>query len=109
MTDGAPQSEPGIIILADDLSVVSMNGAAERWVAELPGAPPDRLAVAIYAAAAQLAHISDGVSPTTRLRTSQGQWVTIHASRLQGSHGPQRASWSGCWTPSFSLAGACSE
>src|SRR5207249_1048021 len=55
--DGGGSREPAIILLADDLSVVAVNGAAERWLDELgpaaAGAPRD-LPDAVCAAAARL-------------------------------------------------------
>ena len=57
-----------------------------------PGAGP--LPAAIYATASRAAYIDPKVSakaPTTRVRTSSGDWRSIHASRLSGPTGRQTA------------------
>jgi DNA-binding CsgD family transcriptional regulator len=86
--------EPGVVVLASDLSVVAANDAAERWLDELaageghvPGSLPD----AICAAAARLWAIEKADEPhlmpppVARARTRSGEWLTMHASRLAGS------------------------
>lgn len=81
---------PGLLLLADDISVVAMTPAAERLLANL--AEADRLPIhglpyAVYAAAARLqASERDGdgtpeLPPKVRLRTASGQWLVLHASR----------------------------
>lgn len=90
---------PGVIVLDEDLSISSTNAEAEQWMADLrdprwmdPGAGP--LPAAIYATAARAAYIDPKVSanaPTTRVRTSSGDWLLIHASRLSGPSGRQTA------------------
>ncbi|MCU1449498.1 MAG: LuxR family transcriptional regulator, partial [Acidimicrobiales bacterium] len=88
---------PGILVLDENLRVVSANPAAETWLAELddPEWTGDAgLPVAISAAVAQLARLEQGVdapAPPTRLRTGRGRWITVHASRLEGPAGRQTA------------------
>jgi DNA-binding CsgD family transcriptional regulator len=83
---------PGILILDDEMSVVSANPAAESWLAEIAEGDWPRsaeLPIAVYAAVAQLARLEDGMAPMrhpapVRLRTAAGQWLALHASRLSG-------------------------
>jgi DNA-binding CsgD family transcriptional regulator len=87
---GRPR-RPGVIILDDDMAVTSINADAERWMAELCdpawidlGHGP--LPAAVYTAAAALARgAPDGAPPAIRLRTLDGQWLTLFASRLTGA------------------------
>jgi DNA-binding CsgD family transcriptional regulator len=87
---------PGILVLDEHLSVVSMNPAAEKWLDEFEGPPwsaEGRLPVAVAAAAARLHKQGEdtGSTPPGRVRTARGQWLTVHASRLDGPDGPQTA------------------
>jgi DNA-binding CsgD family transcriptional regulator len=90
---------PGIILLDEDLAVMSMNPAAQEWLAEIdvpdwPGT--SELPAAVYAAAARLARLEQGAAPpqlpaTVRLRSRAGRWLCVHASRLRGLSTPQIA------------------
>ena len=87
---------PGIVVLDPGLAVVSMSPEAERWLAEMtdPGSPrTSELPLAVYAAAARLARIEETpdvpATPSVRVRTRNGRWVTIHATRLEGPAGRQ--------------------
>jgi DNA-binding CsgD family transcriptional regulator len=84
---------PGLLVLADDLSLVATTPAAERWLAEI--APSDwprtrELPTAMYAVAGRLQALEqdgDALSsqmPRVRLRTRSGQWLVLHASRMSG-------------------------
>jgi DNA-binding CsgD family transcriptional regulator len=94
--DLVPGSDgPGVLVLADDLSVVATTPAAERWLAELADWPPRReLPQAIYAVSARLRVLSrEGATridlmPRVRVRTRSGRWLVLHASRL-GTPGAQ--------------------
>jgi DNA-binding CsgD family transcriptional regulator len=79
---------PGVLILSPDLSVISRNAQAERWLA----AVHDRdwpssmhLPVAVLAAAAST---RDGDPDTavqrTRVHRTDGGWMTVYASPLEG-------------------------
>jgi DNA-binding CsgD family transcriptional regulator len=83
---------PGLVVLAEDLSVVARTPLADRWLAEMSfdvnsgmELPPP-----MYAAAARLRAIERGDSagtelgPRIRLRTATGRWLTVHASRMIG-------------------------
>jgi DNA-binding CsgD family transcriptional regulator len=88
---------PGIIILAADLSVVSINPQAERWLADIVELDwPNHLdlPIPVYAAAAQVIggdRNDASPPPATRLRRVRGGWITVHASPLSGVAGQQVA------------------
>jgi DNA-binding CsgD family transcriptional regulator len=89
---------PGVIILANDLSIVSINAQAERWLTEmdLSGSTLDRpLPLPFYAAAMRLADTHqryDAQEGTAiRLRTAHGTWLAVQASHLHGPAGRQIA------------------
>lgn len=92
----AETGAPGIILLDQDLTLVSMSPEAARWLAEIgeadwPGG--SELPIAVYAAAVRLARLEVGAMPppsaSIRLRSRSGQWLSLHASRLGG--GPPAA------------------
>ena len=92
----AETGAPGIILLDQDLALVSMSPEAARWLAEIDeaGWPGGReLPMAVYAAAARLARLEDGAAPppsaSIRLRSRSGRWLSLHASRLDGPPTPQ--------------------
>jgi DNA-binding CsgD family transcriptional regulator len=87
-----PESEgPGLLVLADDLSVVATTPAAERWLVELADWPQrNELPQAVYGVVARLRALEreelSGVDllPRVRVRTLSGRWLLLHASRLTG-------------------------
>src|SRR5215203_6747716 len=91
----SPQPDgPGLVLLADDLSLVAMTPTAEGWLAEVPdSAWPTSLELpdALYAVAARLLTLERGgrtppdLMPRLRLRTASGRWVVLYASRLRAS------------------------
>jgi DNA-binding CsgD family transcriptional regulator len=92
--------EPGLLLLANDLSVAAMTPTAERWLAEVRDAGRTstlELPQAVYAAAARLQALernSEGQSdlmPKVRLRAASGQWLVLHASRLAGMNSDTNA------------------
>jgi DNA-binding CsgD family transcriptional regulator len=82
---------PGVLILAEDLSVVAMTSAAEYWLAELSEMERgDRhiLPIPVRSVVAGLQAIDRGMmaldfTPKVRLRTVSGQWLVLYASRLK--------------------------
>lgn len=89
--------EPGLLVLADDLSLVASTPAADRWLAEVAAADwpqTRRLPTAIYSVAGRLQALEqDGdvltrELPRARLRTRSGQWLVLHASRISGPASP---------------------
>ena len=95
----ADAAGPGIVLLDDNLSLISMNPEAEGWIDEMresTRSPGTELPMALYAAAAHLkgdeAALESESQPTSvRLQTSAGRWLILHASRLYGSAGRQTA------------------
>src|SRR5215203_4088987 len=89
-----PPDGPGLVLLADDLSLAAITPAAEGWLAEVarsdwPGS--SELPEAVCAVAARLlalehgAHTPPSPMPRTRLRTASGRWLVLHASRLRAA------------------------
>ncbi|MEO5842186.1 MAG: LuxR C-terminal-related transcriptional regulator [Acidimicrobiales bacterium] len=97
VSDTTHLESPGIIILAADLTVISINAQAERWLREIAGedwSSRSELPMPILAAAAQLARNNQPTIPesaVTRLRSTRGVWITVQASLLQGPAGLQIA------------------
>ena len=95
--DSAEAGAPGIILLDQDLALMSMSPEASQWLAEIDEADwpsSSELPMAVYAAAARLARLEQGAAPpqladTIRLRSRAGQWLSLHASRLGGGPAPQ--------------------
>jgi len=90
-----PPEGPGLLLLADDLSLAAITPAAEGWLAEVAKSDwpsSSELPDAVHAVAARLLALERGVShapaelmPRTRLRTASGRWLVLHASRLQAA------------------------
>ncbi len=88
-TDG-----PGLLVLADDFSIVATTPTAERWLAEMGDWPRRAEAPhAVRAVAARLWALERGedapgaLMPRVRIRTRAGDWVVLHAARLSGTGG----------------------
>ena len=83
---------PGLLLLADDFSLIAATTAGERWLAEIAD-QPDRqeLPQAVYAAAGRLLAEADPAHvfelPRARVPTRSGQWLSLHASRLSKGGG----------------------
>jgi DNA-binding CsgD family transcriptional regulator len=78
---------PGVLVLDRELSLVSANRQAERWLAEVdrndwPAAVP--LPIAVLSAASACLEQPDDDPPLgrTRIRRAGGGWMTVHASPL---------------------------
>src|SRR5919205_2842646 len=90
-----PQPDgPGLVLLADDLSLVAITPAAEGWLAEveqIDWRSSLELPDAIYAVAARLlalergGHAPPDLMPRIRFRTASGRWLVLHASRLRAA------------------------
>jgi DNA-binding CsgD family transcriptional regulator len=89
----AGREGPGLILLADDLSIVAMSPVAERWIDEFTDGhsevdmPPPAIA-AVAARLHELEEYADDADgdrmPRVRVRTRRGEWLTIHATRVRG-------------------------
>lgn len=93
MTRPALPDEPGLLLLAEDLSLAGITPTAERWLAEVAAADGPRTQQTLpyaVAAAARLQALERGsdmqsdLLPKVRLRTASGLWLVLHASRLSG-------------------------
>lgn len=90
---GVPQGitpdGPGVILLAEDLSVIASNTSADQWLAalaEMEKAPDHTLPLCVRSVVAILKAIESNKAthslPKLRLQMRQGHWLTIYASRL---------------------------
>ncbi len=92
----ADATGPGVVLLADDLSLVAITPQAEHLLSLVANAADGiELPIAVYAVAAALTALERGtadphVPPSTRVRAVSGQWLNVHASRLQGPAGEGR-------------------
>lgn len=86
--------EPGLLVLAGDLSKLASTPAAEAWLEELATTDLPRqqtLPKAITAVATRLRGLASageapaGMMPKVRVRTRSGEWLVVHASWLGGS------------------------
>lgn len=92
--DLAPPDGAGVIVLGADLTVVSINTPAERWLDDIAGEWPSNLDVpvpVIAAAARVIAPDIDGPveSAVARLPSTRGGWISVQASRLRGQNSEQ--------------------
>jgi DNA-binding CsgD family transcriptional regulator len=85
---------PGLVVLADDLSIAAVTAPAEQWLAELGdwprrGEPPQAVrAVASRLLALEQAHAdAPALPPRARVQTRSWRWLVLHASRLSGPAG----------------------
>jgi DNA-binding CsgD family transcriptional regulator len=75
---------PGVIVLAADLTIVSISPEAEHWLAELDDREHE-LPVAVRSAAAQLRRLNLSPAEGLNVRTRSGSWLAVHASTLRGA------------------------
>ncbi|HKS52836.1 MAG TPA: LuxR C-terminal-related transcriptional regulator [Pseudonocardiaceae bacterium] len=88
-TEAGDPSGPGVVLLADDLSVVAITPQAEHLLSSIDDGPPAKhlLPVAVQAVAAALVAVTRGTAthlPSARVPTRAGRWLTVHASHLHG-------------------------
>jgi DNA-binding CsgD family transcriptional regulator len=91
VSTGPEPDGPGLLVLAADLSLVSVNAAAELLLAEvadeywggqaeLPGAVYG--VVGGLLASDRADRFAGGAGPRARMRTATGRWLTLHATWL---------------------------
>lgn len=73
---------PGVLVLDDDLRVVSATPAATVWLARLNGTVDRLPAVVLAAAGAAVAREGEVLA---HARSDQGAWIVVHGSRLAPS------------------------
>ena len=88
---------PGVVLLEPDLEVAAITEPAERLLSLVEDSRGARhpLPVAVYGVAAALRALecgsaSPGLAPSTRVPTTDGRWLALHASRLRGTAGADR-------------------
>jgi DNA-binding CsgD family transcriptional regulator len=93
-TTTSEDAGPGVVLLADDLSLIATTPRALELLSLVEDGPRGLpLPMCVYAVAAALRTLENGaadVTPTTRVRTRSGQWLGVHASRLHGPPAEQR-------------------
>jgi DNA-binding CsgD family transcriptional regulator len=90
-------SGPGLVILSDDLTVISTTSVADVWLAELgdwPARNEPPQAVRAVAAKLRAMERSNGVEPSdpprARVLTRAGRWLVLHGARLADPVGDGR-------------------
>jgi DNA-binding CsgD family transcriptional regulator len=85
---------PGVVLLADDLTVIAVTAQAEYLLSLVDNPSPRQLPlpVAVYTVATALVALErgtldDAAQPTTRIPTAAGPWLSLHASRLRAQRG----------------------
>jgi len=85
--------EVGVVVLTNDLSVVSLSPHAERWLAEVADhqwPAMTELPEIVLGVAARLHALEAGQTgplPKARLRTRSGLWLMVRATKLNGPSG----------------------
>jgi DNA-binding CsgD family transcriptional regulator len=91
--EAAVPDQPGVMVLAEDRSVVAITPAAERWLAEISEVDwtsKQAFPHAVSAVVGRLLALEQDnagqleLPPRVRLRTASGHWLVVHASRLSG-------------------------
>jgi DNA-binding NarL/FixJ family response regulator len=92
--DDAHAAAAGVVLLADDDSIESIDAAAQKWLAELDGGrsvdghPPSVIRAVAHRARQAAAEHSPGRAAAARLRSASGQWLLARGSVL--GNGPDR-------------------
>jgi DNA-binding CsgD family transcriptional regulator len=86
--DGASSLETGIVMLADDGSLVGSSGRGAQWLDELSDTASGHgpIPIEIQAVVARLRSMEGdaGPEPRIRVRTRAGRWIVIHATSVNG-------------------------
>ena len=79
---------PGVLVLDQDLSVVSANPAAAAWLTEIAGEEWNRGSSVPFAVRSAVARYrSDGENATATILGGTRGWVAVHLSGLTGGDG----------------------
>jgi len=80
---------PGLLILNDDLEILSATSNAERWLTELhdgsPGLPDAIRSVVSYVRCMRDSDASQDSMPRARVRGTSGRWLVIYASSTRAT------------------------
>ncbi len=80
---------PGMLLVDDDLQIVTITSNGERWLGELtdgcPGLPDAVRAVVSHVTRIGNGDAPEGLPSRARVRGTSGRWLTIHASRARAS------------------------
>ena len=78
---------PGMLIVDDDLNVLTVTANAERWLSEIaggcPGLPDAVRSVVGCVKELHGSETPDGLIPRVRVRGASGRWLAIYASRAR--------------------------
>ena len=88
----ADEDGPGLLLLANDFSLIAATPAGQKWLAEIADIGlHDGLPQVIYAVAARLLSEDRPAAlpklPRARVQTHSGHWLIVHASQLNGGDG----------------------
>jgi DNA-binding CsgD family transcriptional regulator len=83
---------PGMLIVDDDLKILTITPSAEHWLKELtdgnPGLPDAVRSVVAYVRQLHDSDIPDDRIPRARVRGTSGRWLAIYASRTRETDSP---------------------
>jgi DNA-binding CsgD family transcriptional regulator len=85
---------PGLVVLAEDLSIAAVTAPAAEWLAEVSDWPrcssPPQTVLAVATRLLALEHATERgaeLMPRARVQTRSGRWLMLHASRLSSPAG----------------------
>jgi DNA-binding CsgD family transcriptional regulator len=85
---------PGLVVLAEDLSIAAVTAPAAEWLTEVSdwprGSTPPHAVLAVAARLLALEHTTERMAelmPRARVQTRSGRWLMLHASRLSSPAG----------------------
>ena len=91
---GSTADAPGLVVLADDLSIAAVTAPAEQWLTEVSDWPrrsePPQAVLAVAArllALEQAREDAPTLPPRARVQTRSGRWLVLHAARLSNPAG----------------------
>ena len=77
---------PGMLVVDDDLRILTITSNAERWLQELadgyPGLPEAVRSVVGYVGRLRDSDVPEDRIPRARVRGNSGRWLAIYASRV---------------------------
>jgi DNA-binding CsgD family transcriptional regulator len=80
--DGADEPGPGLLVLADDGTILSANATAELWLDELGAEPGASLPLVIRTVALRARTGAADAIARARVRTPAGRWLVVRGSLL---------------------------